>query len=97
MVFCHSKNHKYFDDELLINAKNEGLTFLAKRLVPTEKKYLGEISQKEMPNIYQYIFAFKRFTDLEIERKLYFVRKIVEKNFSRKIQALTSVLFLQRL
>ena len=84
MVFCHSKNHKYFDDELLINAKNEGLTFLAKRLVPTEKKYLGEISQKEMPNIYQYIFAFKRFTDLEIERKLYFVRKIVEKKFLKK-------------
>jgi len=59
------------------NVNNEGLNLLAIRDVPVNSDILGEISASNEPNIKQ-IFITGPFSQEELERKLYIVRKKIE-------------------
>ena len=84
MVFSRSKKNKRFDTDFLKVAKQEKLNFLSKREVPVDASCLGQVSRSVMPYIYQYIFSFPRSTINSIEKKLYFLRKVLEKKYSKQ-------------
>ena len=62
--------------------KEEGLTFLGWRQVPVNEDVLGTRAKESMPNIYQAFIARPSdcSEDLAFDRRLYFARKIFEKN-----------------
>ena len=64
------------------NVNNEGLNLLAIRDVPVNSEILGEISASNEPNIKQ-IFITGPFSQEELERKLYIVRKKIENSISK--------------
>jgi glutamate synthase domain-containing protein 2/glutamate synthase domain-containing protein 1/glutamate synthase domain-containing protein 3 len=58
---------------------NEGGTFLGWRDVPTNPECLGKIAKESMPHICQFFALFNQFKGEELERKLYIVRRMIEK------------------
>ena len=85
VVFHPTKRHNLFDKIISELSHEEGINFLFKREVPVNERALGELSKKEKPFIYQYIFRAKKLKDRELEKKLYLIRKKIEKRFiSRK-------------
>ena len=85
VVFHPSKRNNLFDKLISELSNNEEINFLLKREVPVNEEALGELSKIERPNIYQYIFYSDRTKNKELEKKLYLIRKKLEKKFmSRK-------------
>ena len=85
VVFHSSKRHNLFDKLIFDLTKNDGINFLLKREVPVNEEVLGEQSRKERPNIYQYIFKADKRESKLLEKKIYLIRKKIEKKFiSRK-------------
>ena len=64
-------------------AKMEGLSFLSKREVPVDSSCLGKVSKSVIPYIYQYIFSFSKSSVIDIEKNLYYLRKVLEKKYSK--------------
>jgi len=85
VVFHPTKRHNLFDKIISELSHEEGINFLFKREVPVNERALGELSKNEKPFIYQYIFRAKKRKGRELEKKLYLIRKKIEKRFiSRK-------------
>ena len=85
VVFHPSKSHNLFDKLISELSHEDGIDFLLKREVPLNEKALGELSKKKKPYIYQYIFRAKKQKNRALEKKLYIIRKRIEKKFlSRK-------------
>ena len=85
VVFHPSKKHNLFDKIISELSYEEGINFLFKREVPVNERALGELSKKGRPYIYQYIFRAKKRKSKELEKRLYLIRKRIEKRFiSRK-------------
>ena len=85
VVFHPSKIHNLFDKLISELCHEEEINFLFKREVPVNERALGELSKKERPYIYQYIFRAKKLKNRDLEKKLYLIRKKIEKKFiSRK-------------
>ena len=85
VVFHPSKSHNLFDKLISELSHEDGIDFLLKREVPLNEKALGELSKKKKPYIYQYIFRAKKQKNRALEKKLYIIRKKIEKKFlSRK-------------
>ena len=84
MVFSKLKKNKRFDTDFKKIAKIEKLNLLSKREVPVDTSCLGQVSKSVMPYIYQYIFSFPSSTIKNIEMKLYFLRKVLEKKYSKQ-------------
>ena len=85
VVFHPSKIHNLFDKLISELCHEEEINFLFKREVPVNERALGELSKKKRPYIYQYIFRAKKLKNRDLEKKLYLIRKKIEKKFiSRK-------------
>ena len=83
MTFNYRIKNKIFETELIKMTKSENIRFLSKRAVPIEDNFLGEVSKSVMPNINQYIFSYPSSLKLKIEKKLYLIRKKIDKKFSK--------------
>nr|MDA3823411.1 glutamate synthase large subunit [Bacteroidales bacterium] len=70
---------KECEDILIQIVDDEGLEFLCYRDVPTDNSILGEISGASEPRIRQIMIAGVNMEQDDIERKLYIIRKRVEK------------------
>ncbi len=64
----------------------EGFNLLGRRRVPVDPNALGSSARKHMPYIWQFFVSSKSSGDA-LERKLYVLRRVIEKNtFSARIQ-----------
>ncbi|NQU40221.1 MAG: glutamate synthase large subunit [Lentisphaerae bacterium] len=59
--------------------ESEGLTFLAWREVPTDGSVLGEQARVDEPSVMQSFIGSDTLRDDDLERKLYVVRRLIEK------------------
>jgi len=59
--------------------KQEGQFFLGWRNVPVNSSVLGEIARSSEPHIVQFFIAKNNKTSIEFERKLYIIRRQIEK------------------
>jgi glutamate synthase domain-containing protein 1 len=60
-------------------AQREGLPLLGRREVPVVPEVLGELARQEMPAIQQFFFDGGRLEGDTLERRLYILRKQIEK------------------
>jgi len=84
LVFLPKDNKKasLCIDVIKENIEKEGLTLLAVRDVPVNSDILGLISASNEPQIKQ-IFVTGSTTQVELERKLYIVRKKIENSIAK--------------
>lgn len=59
-------------------AENEGAKVLGWRQVPTHPDCLGDMARAAMPSFWQVFLNFKDLEGLDLERKLYTLRKVLE-------------------
>ena len=78
-IFAKGINDKTIVNNFLDLTKKEKIRFLALRKVPVDENVLGDLSKESKPKILQLIFSAKIKDSSKLERKLYLIRKKVEK------------------
>ena len=78
-IFAKGINDKTIVDSFLDLTKKEKIKFLSLRRVPIDENVLGDLSKESKPKILQLIFSTKTKDSSKLERKLYLIRKRVEK------------------
>ena len=81
-IFAKGINDKTIVDNFLGLTKKEKIRFLALRKVPVDENVLGDLSKESKPKILQLIFSSKIQDSSKLERKLYLIRKKIEKKLS---------------
>ncbi len=72
------KRAKIIDAIREIVSRNKGAV-LGFRTVPTDSSCLGEMALESMPHMAQVFMVFEGLKDAELERKLYIIRRLLEK------------------
>ena len=85
-IFAKGINDKTIVDSFLDLTKKEKIKFLSLRKVPVDENVLGDLSRKSKPKILQLIFSTKIKDSSKLERKLYLIRKKIEKKFHTKYE-----------
>ncbi len=63
---------------IVARAEKEGGKVLGWRQVPTHPECLGEMARDAMPSIWQVFLAFDGLESVDLERRLYILRKVLE-------------------